>query len=75
LGSQTQHFWPTDYVDITQAESRKRAACYAHASTVDGWYPLHEAMQRFRGLEAGCKSAEAFIRHVQSPDESLPRAL
>ncbi len=30
-------------------------------------------MNRFRGLECGCKYAEAFIRHVQSRDVGLPR--
>ena len=75
LGSQTQHFWPTHYVDITATEARKREACYAHASTVAGWYPLHEAMHTFRGMEFGVKAAEAFIRHSQDPDESLPLAL
>ncbi len=79
-GSQTQNFWPTHYVDITSLETRKRAACFAHASTVSGWYPLHETMQHFRGMECGCKSAEAFVRHVQSspqapPLPSLPRML
>lgn len=72
LGSQTQDFWPTVYVDITQTEARKRAACYAHASTVSGWYPLHEAMHRFRGIECGCKSAEAFVRHVPGSELAPP---
>jgi len=72
LGSQTQNFCPTHYVDITLAEERKREACYAHASTVSDWYPLHEAMHRFRGMECGCKSAEAFVRHFQSSDLAPP---
>jgi len=73
LGSQTQTFRPTDYVDISPVEARKRSACYTHASTVEGWYPLHEQMHRFRGLESGCKSAEAFIRQAQSVDALGPR--
>jgi len=72
LGSQTQGFGPTHYVDITQTEARKRAACYAHASTVSGWYPLHEAMHRFRGMECGRKSAEAFFRLVPGSGLSPP---
>jgi N-acetylglucosamine malate deacetylase 1 len=31
-GSQTQQFNPTTYVDISQTEGRKRAACFAHGS-------------------------------------------
>ena len=73
-GSQTSHFWPTHYVDVTATETRKRAACYAHVSqNPDDFYGrYHDPMNRFRGLECGRKFAEAFIRHVQSPDDSLP---
>jgi LmbE family N-acetylglucosaminyl deacetylase len=75
-GQQTSHFWPTHYVDITATEGRKRQACYAHASQdPDGFYALHDEMDRFRGHECGCHLAEAFIRHAQSPDDSLPEAL
>jgi LmbE family N-acetylglucosaminyl deacetylase len=66
LGTQTQTFQPTGYVDITAVESRKRKACQAHASTVKGWYPLHEQMHRLRGIECGCQSAEAFVRQVSA---------
>jgi N-acetylglucosamine malate deacetylase 1 len=72
-GEQSSNFWPTHYVDISQTEGRKRAACFAHASqNTEHFYRIHEEMNRFRGLEYGCKSAEAFIRHVQSPDVPLP---
>ena len=65
-GIQTQHFWPTDYVDVTKTEARKRAACMAHASQrPEGFYALHDQMNRLRGMERGCKHAEAFVRHVQ----------
>jgi LmbE family N-acetylglucosaminyl deacetylase len=72
-GAQTSNFRPTHFVDITQTEARKRAACYAHISQdPDGFYKMyHEPMNRFRGLECGCKLAEAFVRHVQSPDNAL----
>lgn len=68
-GSQTQVFHPTHYVDITQTESRKRAACFAHASQQPetSFYPLHEMMSRFRGMEIGTKHAEAFVQHNQIP--------
>ena len=75
-GSQTQQFWPTHYVDIASTEARKRAACFVHKSQKPAeWYSLHEEMSRFRGMECGRKYAEAFVRHVQSPDVSLPLAL
>lgn len=72
-GSQTQHFLPTDYVDISATEERKRAACFAHQSQQPvGFYAHHEQMNRFRGLECGRKYAEAFVRHVQSSRGTLP---
>jgi LmbE family N-acetylglucosaminyl deacetylase len=68
LGEQSQVFSPSDYVDITITESRKRAACLAHSSQLPEttFYPMHERMHRFRGLEAGVKLAEAFVRHPQN---------
>jgi LmbE family N-acetylglucosaminyl deacetylase len=66
-GSQTQQFSPTDYVEITSTEPRKRAACFAHQSqNPAGFYEHHDYMNRFRGLESGHKLAEAFVRHQQS---------
>jgi N-acetylglucosamine malate deacetylase 1 len=71
-GFQTQQFHPTHYVNITQTESRKRAACFAHASQDPAeFYKLHDKMNQFRGIECGCKLAEAFIRHGQNSD-TLP---
>jgi N-acetylglucosamine malate deacetylase 1 len=72
-GTQTQTFRPTRLVDISATESRKRAACYAHASqNPDEFYSVHELMNRFRGAELGVKYAEAFVRHTQYRRESLP---
>lgn len=72
-GEDTLMFPPTDYVDITATEPRKREACYAHASqTPDRYYALQSQVTRFRGLEAGYAQAEAFVRHVQSRRELLP---
>jgi N-acetylglucosamine malate deacetylase 1 len=72
-GEDTLMFSPSDYVDITATEPRKRAACYAHASqTPDRYYALQSQVARFRGLEAGYPQAEAFVRHVQSRRELLP---
>jgi LmbE family N-acetylglucosaminyl deacetylase len=74
LGSDTQCFRPTDYVDVTSTEKLKRDACMAHQSqNPDGFYTKdHEPMLRFRGMEAGCKAAEAFIHYDQSPTGHLP---
>jgi N-acetylglucosamine malate deacetylase 1 len=66
-GEDTLMFSPTCYVDITSMESRKQKACFAHASqSPEKFYSLQEQVSRFRGLECGCKLAEAFILHVWS---------
>ncbi len=72
-GEQTQVFRPTDYVDISSVAQRKREACFAHVSQKpEEWYPVHERMSRFRGMEHGCEQAEAFVRHDQGPELPLP---
>ncbi|MEO6965115.1 MAG: PIG-L family deacetylase [Acidobacteriaceae bacterium] len=73
-GTQTQIFHPTHYVDISQTESRKHAACLAHASQrpATAFYPMHQRMAEFRGMECGCRVAEAFIRHDQNAGETIP---
>jgi LmbE family N-acetylglucosaminyl deacetylase len=67
-GTQTQNFKPTHYLDITQTEDRKRAACLAHVSQKPEatFYPTHDQMQKFRGMEYGCRAAEGFVCHDQS---------
>jgi N-acetylglucosamine malate deacetylase 1 len=72
-GEDTVQFAPSRYVDITGVEPTKRAACYAHASQApDKFYALQDQVARFRGIERGVRRAEAFLRHVQSPDVALP---
>ncbi len=72
-GEDTLMFAPTDYVDITPVAERKRAACYAHASqSPDRYYDMQMKAMAFRGLESGYRYAEAYIRHVHSPDGYLP---
>ena len=72
-GEDTLMFSPTDYVDISAAEPRKRAACYAHASQApDKFYALQSQVTRFRGIESGFGQAEGFVRHVQSRGSMLP---
>ncbi len=71
-GEDTLMFSPTEYVDIASVEERKRAACYAHASqSPNHFYALQDQVARFRGVERGVSTAEAFVRHVQSPGGRL----
>ncbi|MCZ2156743.1 MAG: PIG-L family deacetylase [Bryobacterales bacterium] len=72
-GSQTQVFRPTDYVDITTTVDRKHEACFAHVSQKirETYEEDHGPMERFRGFEAQCRVAEAFIRHMQGPAVAL----
>ena len=76
LGSDTQCYRPTDFVDVSAFESLKRQACMAHASQNPAGFYLndHVPMLRFRGMELGCKFAEAFVHHDQSPRGRLPAA-
>ncbi len=72
-GEDTLQFAPTHYVDITGTEPLKRRACHAHASqSPERFYALQELVTRLRGIESGHKQAEGYIRHVQSPDFTLP---
>ena len=75
--AQILHFWPSHFVDITVTEARKRAAYFSHASQdpKEFYGHYHDQLDRFRGLECDRKYAEAFVRHVQSPGDSLPAAL
>jgi N-acetylglucosamine malate deacetylase 1 len=72
-GEDTQMIRPTDYVDISATEARKREACFAHASqTPDRYYELQQRVTRFRGVESGHAEAEAYVRHVLGPGGLLP---
>jgi LmbE family N-acetylglucosaminyl deacetylase len=74
-GEDTLQFSPNRYVDITKTEAAKKAACYAHASqTPDRYYALQDDVARFRGIEAGCNRAEAFLFQLQSPYDIFPPA-
>jgi N-acetylglucosamine malate deacetylase 1 len=67
LGTQTQNFYPTHYVDITAVEERTHQAWMADTLVYPDVWPLHDLMRRMRGAEHGCKVAEAFNHHPQSP--------
>jgi LmbE family N-acetylglucosaminyl deacetylase len=77
LGSDTQCFRPSCYVNVEGTEPLKRDACMAHVSqNPDGFYNRdHVPMLRFRGMECGCKLAEGFIHHDPSPLGRLPASL
>jgi LmbE family N-acetylglucosaminyl deacetylase len=73
VAEDTAAFSPTDYVDISSVESRRHAACYAHASQKpDKWYPKQVKITLFRGVESGYTQAEAFFRHRESKRARLP---
>jgi len=67
-GGQTQNFAPTNFVDISPVIEKKHTACNCHVSQdIPRVYrEFHEHMEKFRGLQASCNYAEAFIRHNQS---------
>jgi N-acetylglucosamine malate deacetylase 1 len=71
-GAQTQLFKPTHYVDISDTEERKKKACYAHTDGASFYPKYHDLMNRFRGLECGCKYAEAFVHHYRGAAGMLP---
>jgi len=72
-GEDTLQFHPDCYVDISPVIETKRRACFAHASqSPEKFYSLQQKVAEFRGLESGHKQAEAFLRHVQSPQYALP---
>lgn len=72
-GEQSQNFNPADYTDISSVVEKKHKACLEHKSQkVEEWYETsHGRMEIFRGMEAGYKFAEAFIRQNQSPESSV----
>lgn len=74
LGSDTQCFRPSHYVDVEAVEKLKRAACMAHRSqNPEGFYLKdHVPMLQFRGMECGRKMAEGFAHHDASPLGTLP---
>jgi LmbE family N-acetylglucosaminyl deacetylase len=67
-GGQTQNFAPTDFVDISLVADRKHKACNCHVSQgMEIVYSeYHAQMEKFRGMQAGSRFAEAFVRHDQS---------
>ncbi len=65
-GRQSQNFFPTDYVDITDVRGQKLNAVFCHQSqgfVSKEYYQLdHGLMEDFRGLSIRVKAAEAFVK-------------
>jgi LmbE family N-acetylglucosaminyl deacetylase len=73
VAEDTSMFTPSEYVDISSVESRRRFACYAHVSQQpDKWYPKQVEITRMRGRESGMDQAEGFLRHPESKRGALP---
>lgn len=72
-GTETMGFTPTDYVDITDVHDRKMAAMMAHKTQSPE--KIYEKdfipMERFRGIEAGVKQAEAFVHFKRKASRSV----
>lgn len=73
VAEDTSAFTPHEYIDISGVESRRRAACYAHASQQPAkWYPKQVELTRQRGSGCGRPQAEGFLRHPDSKVAALP---
>jgi LmbE family N-acetylglucosaminyl deacetylase len=73
VAEDTSMFTPSEYVDITPVQVRRRAACYAHLSQQpDKWFPKQVEITTRRGKESGFAQAEGFVRHPESRRASLP---
>jgi LmbE family N-acetylglucosaminyl deacetylase len=73
VAGDTTMFAPTDYVDISSVEEKRRAACYAHASQQPGkWYPNQVEITARYGARRGVAQAEGFRRHDESRPGLLP---
>ena len=58
---QHQHFISTHYVEVEPVKNLRRESFLANALIKDEW-PESELWAKFRGMEYGCQSAEAFVR-------------
>jgi len=75
-GMQTHCFIPEIYVNVTEKAELKRKACYLHENCFpERWYPVHEKMMEFRGLEMGARYAEAFISFKRNYTHRLKEIL
>lgn len=73
VAEDTTMFSPTEYVDISSVEERRREACFAHVSQQpDKWYPKQTEITKRHGGERHVRQAEGFLRHPESRRAELP---
>ena len=61
--TKSEHFVPTDFVDITTVIGMKHAALAKQASQhPEEWWPMYEQMARVHGYAADVPYAEAYVR-------------
>ena len=70
-GTETMEFTPTAFVDITKVGAKKKEAMFAHKTQdpITIYREYFEPLERFRGLQAGCAAAEAFIHFKPQQDQ------
>lgn len=69
-GTQSQMFAPDTYVNIEDFVELKHQSCACHVSQgMDDINHWHFRMEKFRGIEAHCDAAEAFLHHRWNPKE------
>jgi LmbE family N-acetylglucosaminyl deacetylase len=69
---QTKGFRPELYLDIATVREVKKKACFRHESQQpEGFWAVHEKMQRRRGEECGVKYAEAYFLVEAGKDRAL----
>lgn len=65
--TKTFQFVPTDYIDITNVEGKKKEAALKHKSQgVEEWFGMYEELARVRGYESDVTFAEGYIRAMNS---------
>jgi LmbE family N-acetylglucosaminyl deacetylase len=71
-GVETMAFTPTDYVDITAVQERKKEAMFAHKTQnpIETYNTYFKPLEEFRGLESGAKAAEGFIHFKDGKDRA-----
>jgi LmbE family N-acetylglucosaminyl deacetylase len=72
-GTETMGFVPTDYVDISELQDLKKAAMFAHKTQdpENTYNNFFKPLEEFRGLEAGVKAAEGFVRFKDKTDRAV----
>lgn len=65
--TKTFQFYPTHYVDITDAMNKKREATLQHKSqSPEEWFGMYENMARVHGYESDVTFSEGYIKAMNS---------